>query len=349
MMLTSGVHTFSAGMVLTYKQFKKVRKACNETGCAQDSSDIWTGKEEIYCYAYHGQGIKVFLYGKPGRLYRLRVQIEPCRVLGESDPTALADLSNRQYKELVKVVDKMLKTLKVPCSIDEMKISRCDLTVNVEFSSKEELMEYLRIYRKSLCIRHYEPVFFKKNGKKVKDPKVANDHSHCISCKSASFLIYDKIAQLQMIERYDEALAGRHILRLEAELKRPALKARLGKSALDTNYKLLSSAAQKTEKVIRWYLSRMQPTCGRYLRYEDAVETVENCGFKKKTRRKMLFLLRKTSDSESLTTALDKLKKKRCLSKTQCRNILKKFEKLGISPITLRNNSKFEELPALMA
>lgn len=342
-----GVHTFSSGMVLTYDQFRKIFDACYKTGYAKYTSDVWSGEEKLYCYAYHKHGIKVFLYGKLWKLYRLRVQVEPCRVLGEPDPTALAKLGKRQYKDMVKAVDAILKTLKIPCSIDEMKISRCDLTVNVEFSSQDELMEYLRIFQNSLHIRRYERVTFKKNMRKVKDSKKANDHSYCISCRSARFLIYDKIAQLEMIDRYDETMAGRHVLRLEAELKRPALKAHLGKSAMETNYKLLSSAVQKSEQIIRWYLSQMQPLCERYLRYEDAVRMVETSGFKERTRASMLYLLRKTSDSKSLTAALNKLLEKYDLSKSQCRTILNKFKELGISPITLTNNSGYDELPPI--
>lgn len=217
-----GVHTYSVWMVLTYKQFKKIQNACYETGCVQNMSDIWKRKERLYCYAYREQGIKIHLHGISGELYRLRVEIEPCRVLGEANSTALFQPDKWSYQQLVKSADELLQQLKVPCSIADMKISRCDLTANIEFFSQEELMEYLRILKKSLKIPHYNHVFFRENDQKAKDWRCANVHSHCLSCKSASFLIYDKIAQLEMIDRCDEALLDKHILRLEAELKRPA-------------------------------------------------------------------------------------------------------------------------------
>ena len=62
----------------------------------------------------------------------------------------------------------------------------------------------------------------------------------------------------------------------------------------------------------------------------------------------MLYLLRKTSDKDSLTTALEHLKIRDNLNKSQLNTILKKFKRLGISPITLRNDSKFDMLPALI-
>ncbi len=116
---------------------------------------------------------------------------------------------------------------------------------------------------------------------------------------------------------------------------------------MKTNYKLLSSATQKCKKVVGWYLNRLQPKCTKYLRYEDAVDLVENAAMKKKTRKRMLYLLRKTSDKDSLSAALEDMQEKFDLKKGQCNTVLKKFHKLGISPITLTNNSEFDELPAL--
>jgi len=347
--ITHGIHTLSVGMVLTHKQYKKIWDTCYAVGCIPNISDVLKNKEELPCCTYIEQGVKVYLHGKPGKLYRLRVQIEPCRALGEKDPTALTKLDKDTYKKLVKTVDKILKKLKVPRSIGEMKISRCDLTLNLEFSGQDELTEYLRIIKKSLIPWPYTHVFFKKDDEKVKDCKSANAHSHCLSCKSANFLVYDKIAQLKMICRCNKELSEKHILRLEAELERPALKKHLGKSSVETNYRLLSSSTKKCTKVVRWYLKRLQPECERYLRYKDAVDLVENVKLKKKIRARMLYLLRKTSDKDSLTAALDAMREKFRLSKGQCKNILKKFHKLGISPITLANSSTFDELPAFTA
>ncbi|MCI8440747.1 MAG: hypothetical protein HFF73_14805 [Oscillospiraceae bacterium] len=347
-LITCGVHTYSAGMTLTYQQFKEIRDACYKTECIIKNSNPWKKTTRLYCYAYLEQGVKVFLSGKSGKLYRLRIQIEPCRVLGLEDPTVLFQPNKRQYKEMVKAVDKMLKKLVIPASIDSMKISRCDLTLNSAFSSQSELREYLRIFQKSLVIPHYKHVFFKKNDQKVKDYKAANAHSHCISCKSANFLIYDKIAQVEMIDRYDETLLNKHILRFEAELKRETLKKHLGKTALGTNWGLLSAAAKQSSKIVRWYLKRLQPECDSYLRYGDAVKLIEATDLKKKTEERMLYLLRKASDKESLTAALESMRKEFDFSKSQCNNVLKKFRNLGISPITLPNSSNFDELRPLI-
>ena len=138
-----------------------------------------------------------------------------------------------------------------------MKTSQCDLTMNFPFSSLEKLLEYLRIFKKGLLVPHYKHVSFHKNDQEVKNWRTASDHSHCLSCKSANFLIYGKIAQLEMIGRCDEALMDKHLLRYEAELKRSALKKHLGKAAMATNQGILLAAAKQTQIVIQWYLDRL--------------------------------------------------------------------------------------------
>lgn len=344
------VHTYTAGMVLTFDQFKRIRNACYETGCIAETSSIWKKAENLYCYAYHKQGVKVYLYGNHWKnVYRLRVQVEPCRVLGEANPTALFHPDKKQYKELVKRTDKILKKLKIRRTIDAMKISRCDVTINVEFEEQRTLMEYLRIYKKSLQIPHYECVHFKKDDQKAKDPKTANAHSYCISCKRASFLIYDKIAQLEMIDRCDETLLDRHVLRFEAELKRPALKKHLGKVAMETNYKLLSSAAQKCPKIIQWYLNRLQPPCEKYVQYIFALAEIDDAHVISRTRDRMEDLLFKTSNKGSLAAALEDLAKEyHLVSGNSIKTVLKGFQKCKISPITLRNGSDYFELPPII-
>ena len=126
-----------------------------------------------------------------------------------------------------------------------------------------------------------------------------------------------------------------------------AMKKWAGKGTIDCgNWAIIKALGKNIEKILNWYLKRLQPATENYLRYQNAVDIVSQVKGKK-TRERMLFLLRKTSDSVTLTAALEKLRKECNLNKNQCRNVLKKFEKFGVSPITLPNTSKCDELPTL--
>ena len=85
---------------------------------------------------------------------------------------------------------------------------------------------------------------------------------------------------------------------------------------------------------------------GDYIRYKDAVELVSQVKGERK-RERMLYLLRKTSDSENLAAAQEKMKEKFQLTDGQCKTVLNRFQKLGISPVTLTNSSGLERLPGM--
>lgn len=166
---------------------------------------------------------------------------------------------------------------------------------------------YLRILKKSHLIPGYRVDTFKVHEKKTKDPKQANQHSNCIRCKQVSLLCYDKIDQLKMVGRCLHELEDAAILRLEAQLKRPALKRVLGKKALEDNAALLKATSDQVAEVIHSYLSRMFPCSGTHLRYEDAVSVVQK--IKKDTLcEQMLCILRKVSDAATWDSAARKLK-----------------------------------------
>ena len=129
----------------------------------------------------------------------------------------------------------------------------------IEQNQEFRALDYLRILKKSHLIPGYRVDTFKACEKKAKDPNQANQHSHCIRCKQVSILCYDKIDQLKMIKRCPHELEDAAILRLEVQLKRPALKRVLGKKALENNTALLKAASDQVAEVIHSYLSRMFP------------------------------------------------------------------------------------------
>lgn len=313
-----------------------------------ERQDYW---EKTYVYhsdCFAKQGIKLIISQVKGSRWGLLVVVHPTLVLGVSDRSALyRPEKESEYKSIVRQVDRLFETTKVPCSVDEMKLYRVDVTANLIFDASAVVGEYIRILKKSCLLPRYRWDKFRKNEHKAKDCKAANKHSCKQVCKSAAFFSYDKTAQLEMIDAFPDTLIGKRVLRLEAQLRRKAMKKWVEKDVMDSgNWMLIKALGKKIEKILNWYLKRMQPAEGNYLRYQDAVDSVSQIKGKK-ARKRMLYLLRKTSDSETLSAALEKLSKKYDLSKSQCRTVLKKFEQLGISPITLANTSGWEQLPGI--
>lgn len=273
--IEAGSHSQSFGAVLTHAQFEKIYSACLQKGHTKSKNNAVNKKSWLKCFALKEKGIKVFLSAKHGQYYRIRIQLDSSLTIDKNAPTGLL-INSKDIKKMMKGVDKALNDLDIPFRLDAMKMGRIDLTINIIFSSNNELMEYIRILKKGFIIAKYNLTTFDPEDNKAKDTDRANEHSYCISCKSASFFAYDKIDELEMVGRIPEDAIDKNILRLEIQLKRPALKKHLGEEALESNEKLLSAAIQKSTFVVAWYLKRMQPDCKKYLRYKDALSKRRN-------------------------------------------------------------------------
>ncbi len=250
-----GVHTYAVSKVLTSKQYFEIKSSFN--GKCDCSGNYFTSNEEIYFHRFSKMGIKIYL-SRSESIYTLKVRLEPCRILNSENPAALYQPMKKSYNKIVDKADKLLESINIPYAIDKMKICRMDCTVDLYLQSKDITLGYIRILKKGCILPHYKKDCFKENEKKAKDIAEANKHSFRQSCKSAAFFTYDKTAQLQMTDRLTEQLVDKNVLRLEAELKRPAMKKHLGK--LDSNYHYLKNGAKQGSKIIKWYLKRMLKT-----------------------------------------------------------------------------------------
>ena len=85
---------------------------------------------------------------------------------------------------------------------------------------------------------------------------------------------------------------------------------------------------------------------GEHLHYQEAVEKVAAIK-REEMQKRMIYLLRKTSDCRDLSAAVKALQETYSLNSGQCRRIFNKFEKLGVSPITLPNTDSLSRLPDL--
>ena len=347
MIVERGIDTIAYHMSLTPKQKQNImEKIKNRKGFLTLRDDYWS---DVYSYASNcnaDQGIKIHLDKKRDAPWNLLILVHPTLLLGETDRSALFFPTKRNYAGMVKRADELLKKICVPCSLESMKLYRVDVTENWVCADAETVDTYLRIIKKGFLIPHYKLDWFRSSENKAKNPSDANRHSYKQKCKRAAFFAYDKTAQLQMIDHFPKALIGKKVLRLEVQMRRKSFSKWVGKAKMESNYTLLKTLCKQERSIIKWYLKRMKLLNGDIVRYEDAVELVST--FRgKKARERMVYLLRKTSDSRDLTSAIEKLKEKYHLNGRQVANIFKKFAKLGISPITLPNTSETKRLSSI--
>ena len=339
----AGIDTICYACILTSTQKDCMLQAVKgRPGFQTKVCNYWKGQ---FVYTYSGwAGVRLRLRRSGEAVpWELEVIAHPARVLGNPDRSALYVPQKDSYREFLRRADAWLEESAVPCALKEMQVRRADYTQNHCFSDVELVQAYLRILKKSRVLPHYRVEEFREEEGKTKDVREANRHSYKQSCKSAAFFAYDKTAQLAMLGEEGTKLKSGRILRLEVQLRRKALRHWIPEKDLDSGWKTVKHLGKQGDAILQWYWERLQPGGGSYVRYQTAWERVETVKGKK-LREQMCTLLRRTSDSQNLETALEKCRKQDGWSRGQIHRVLEAFKKLGIHPITLPNHGKWERL-----
>lgn len=345
--IETGIDSFSYSYSLTAKQKSKILEKLIGLSKFQTRCKDYEGETFDYTSDHFAEdGIKLRVFRRNGSVWTLFVTVHPTLLMGDNNKSSLYQPSKTILKILMNKADTILEQIQCPCKLKKMKMYRVDVTANLIFKDSDIVEDYLRILKKGLLMPSYHVDYFHKGEGKAKDVKTANKHSYKQLCKAASFFAYDKTAQLEMIEAFPVSLIGKKVLRLEAQLRRKAMKKWVNKNHMDDSFKILEKLNKKAPDIICWYLKRMQLNSFGYVRYCDAADEISHVK-KVKTRERMLYLIRKTSDRHTLSKAIEDLKEAFKLSSGQVNRLLKKFEKMGISPITLTNDNDYEMLPAI--
>lgn len=111
---------------------------------------------------------------------------------------------------------------------------------------------------------------------------------------------------------------------------------------------MLKQGVKRVSKVIDWYLKRIyKDNKSPHLRYEAAVACIAGQRWKDKTKKRVAYLLRKVSDSESMNAAIRKTAEKFGIKRQTAMGLVKKLEQAGVNPVTLTNACEYEQMENL--
>ena len=302
---------------------------------------------------YADQGIRVTIKQTCSHPGYVKLIVSPGSLISqEYNPIRLYQATDTEWKTMNKRFRRLISIKGLPDSLEQYAITRVDVTMDLYLETHEEVMEWVRIFKKSMKSPRYQLHEFTK--KTANDPKEANRHS-CEYCTSTSrknkskfkyskqpetaFKAYDKFFEVN-----DSDILDKPVLRLELSLSRQSLIKKLHLKTNVDNKELLWEAASNSTQLICKYLKRNMFINGEILTYNAAMERIDNSTkLKSKFKEDMKEMVRKCSDSDSLYNALQKIGN----SKRQDA-LLKQFKKIGISPVTLTGRSALEELPGIM-
>lgn len=164
-----GVHTCAVGMTLTAAQYYEIKDGLGDF-LRKSDGNYWSRSEHYTVDAFREQGVWLYL-SRMDTIYRVKVRIEPCRVLAGGDPTALFQADKKQFREMVKQVDSLLQPYGLPRSIDRMKISRMDLTCDLIFQESEWCSSIFALCRNRFSYPTTSGFVFGKGTEKRKTQK----------------------------------------------------------------------------------------------------------------------------------------------------------------------------------
>ncbi len=291
----------------------------------------------------------------------VRVKLAPGSMLsGKYDPLRL--YKGNEWDDVQKSFWNSLQLEGLPDDLNMLALARVDMTEDSKLDNASAVDAYVAAIAKSVKSGKYHRHRFSGVSDDIDNPAEANRHSveYCTKTNRkdkkrqretgiqprTAFKAYNKGFDINRInrkngspERIDE-----DILRLELTHTGTALrrKLKLGKGA--SNGKIVDTAAERAHELIWRFMKSAMFVDGGFLRYDHAVKLVENSKeIKDKDRQPMLELIRKCSDCENIRNAA----KAMGFNRKALDKLLRRFKKLGISPVTIPNNNPVKHLSSL--
>ena len=348
----SGLHTIGLTRPKQkYNVLQSIIDSVYREGCeVEHKTDKYNLDHTYKLNQYSDQGIRLEIRQFCDHAGFVKLILTPGSMLsGKYDPTRLYRGKEKEWENICAVYRDTISFDGLPKSLEKYTLSRVDQTLDFYMDSEEEVIEWVRVFQKSMCSPRYQRIKF--SGK---DAAEANRRSveYCTATKrrgkngknhgkqpETAFKAYDKTYECRGRKDLEE-----NILRFELSSTKQAL---MKKRKLDKQVSLkdfLHAAAKSSSDTIYKFIESAMFIDGEILRYKDAMKRVSKAPkITEKHKVQMRELIQKCSDCENLYYALQKIK----LSNKQRDRLLRQFRELGISPVTLRNDSPLENLPSI--
>ena len=343
-----GIHTIQMTMLLSRKWYDKMFETLSQKkgdGVFYKDMNYQSdaGIEKHICTYFCNRGVVLYLFVQKKHKNKtkrnspcfLQFRINPLTLIeGRYSPKDVFQAKDKQLKMLESGMNDLLREIGLNKTFEQLKLSRIDCCLDCFPESQEYSDEVLRIIRRSPYMRSYHKIQFP-----YEDPhhKQKNKHSWRIKCKSIILTVYDKAFQL-LEEELIEQPSG-PMLRIEVSRNSASFQRSLSDEIKGSNQKILKTIQEDAQRTIQKYLKSVNT--GRcYIKFERCIERIDAEIKNRKTRSHMKKFAEKLSKCKSYAQAVENSG----LSKSQIKTVRSHFKKLGISPITLRNQAKMDEL-----
>lgn len=346
------IHTFELSTELSPSEWNK----CKDRLYTEQKHfhDIWIYSDKSYkdlhiCTRYADAGIRIYLQHTSSRKgshrYYVRMIVNPRRLIYPQSGYLGILPSDESSTELLEQTFRHLFR-KSPFEKDIRKyyLTRVDLCTNIRCDNKKVFRELVRLLRKTATPKKYERKFYQHTNKKKAN--LYNKHYIRIACGSQELVIYDKTYQMNendLAVAYENLSSG--VLRIEVHYERDKLRCLEKENKTDDPLDLLWLLMQQSKSRICELVKKCYPD-QPYLSYRDGLATIDsNNKFSQSAKEAMRTLLTEMQRKQTIDKAFQAMEKQGI--KTD--GLLKKFCKLGINPIPLREGYGAKRMPSLSA
>ena len=348
------IHTFELYAKLNPNNYDKFYSTLSNMHLSIKSSEYFTKKSNILtknvCYEYR------HFKNHPGinriRLsickndffidYYIQICINPYNALYQCRHSGANIIAEEQMETAINIIRTSLKSLFPFFSFHTCKLKRLDFCLDIKYPTQKQADEYIKLLKKSIPRKILKE---KKYFNKTQHRFTPYTDSMLLECKSYSFEVYPKYHQMNKHKRKnaDTALG---ICRLELRTSKSKIMQLANKyglpSPVDNPSAFMIHSPEITRKEIPEMISRMAGN-GTFQNYNCIINKINNSTYTQHVKDCMVQIVDYFSSHKNCKNLLNNLE-----IKTQTWDIyLKKFNKLGCSPIPIPRTYEFSSYPGV--
>lgn len=265
--------------------------------------------------------------------YWMEIKINPRAMMHSSEYPFVYVASKKDIEASIRRINQFWEEVGLSWVDSRMLyIHRIDYCVNIDVKNEDAAMAYMRLMRKGAYpYKAKRMMEYSETGKRYIETK----NSFTVKPSSFEFSIYNKYKQLMDEgEKYpaDEIERAKGIIRIELRVYRNKVKNEEAKHGVGGAEEFLKDISLLAKENIPRYLALAYGK-GTFVTIQQAKKTIEATSWKKKTKETMKSML-KTVSRQNLQNVREEYGEK-------FHYYMKKFDQLGISPITVASNCAF--------
>lgn len=337
-----GFHTFECYHIITCNEYKKLKNTLSNKGkFYRDPKCINHFSYISECLDNHGIKIRLNQFNENGySFYYASYIINPRRVIEENNYVGIFISTN--VDDMLFACNKYIKSKsnKLP-EIYDCKLSRIDYCYNIQLDNMDTVSRYIKLSKR--CNVPYGFNMEKYFDKKAKKKVISQDGINLKRSNLVEISFYNKQRQMDKNKfKYPDGNNANGIVRFEIQCFKTKVKNLHKKYDIEDIAEFLNKSDKISYDIFNYYIPQMFGT-GDFYTTEKAYEFINGSKYATKTKEEMISLVKNTAEYSNLNKAEDEFKEKH--GKTKLNVIIKKFNKLDLSPLTIPRRWDIDYIP----